>query len=50
MDTLNAIQSKKNRNKSLIFASTDKNKELLAKYKKLSKEIKYLINTINDLK
>ena len=38
----------KNGNKYLIFASTDKNKEVLEKYTKLWDEIKYLIKTIND--
>ena len=37
----------KNGNKYLIFASTDKNKELLTKYIKLWDEIKYLIKKIN---
>ena len=39
MDTLN----KKNRNKYLIFASTDKNKEILTKYTELWDKIKILI-------
>ena len=37
----------KNRNKYLIFASTDKNKEVLEEYAKLWDEIKYLIKIIN---
>ena len=37
----------KNRNKYLIFASTDKSKELLTKCTELQDEIKYLIKTIN---
>ena len=37
----------KNANKYLIFASTDKNKELLTKYTELWNEIKYLIKTMN---
>ena len=37
----------KNGNKYLTFASTDKNKEVLAKYAKLWDEIKYLIKAIN---
>ena len=36
-----------NRNRYLVFASTDKNKEVLAKYTELWGEIKYLIKTIN---
>ena len=36
----------KNRNKYLIFASTDKNKEVLTKYTNFWDEIKYLIKTI----
>ena len=35
-------------NKYLIFASTDKNKEVLEKYKELWDEIKNLIRTISD--
>ena len=38
---------KKNGNKYLTFASTDKNEKVLEKYKKLSDEIKYHIQTIN---
>ena len=37
----------KNGNKYLIFASTDKNKEVLEKHRKLWDEMKYLIKTIN---
>ena len=37
----------KNASKYLIFASTDKNKELLTKYTELWNEIKYLIKTMN---
>ena len=37
----------KNGNKYLVFASTDKNKEVLEKYTKLWDEIKYHIKTIN---
>ena len=37
-----------NRNKSLVFASTDKNKEVLTKYTKLLDEIKNLIKRVND--
>ena len=37
----------KNGNKYLIFASTDKNKEVLTKYTEIGNEIKYLIKTIN---
>ena len=37
----------RNRNKCLTFASTDKNKKVLEKYKKLWDEIKYHIQTIN---
>ena len=36
-----------NGNKYLIFASTDKNKEVLTKYTELSNKIKNLIETIN---
>ena len=36
-----------NGNKYSVFASTDGNKEVLAKYTKLWDEIKYLIKTIN---
>ena len=43
MDTL----KKKNTNKYLILASTDKNKEVLTKYTKIWNEIKHLIKTIN---
>ena len=46
MDTL----KKKNGNKYLNFASTDKNKEVLEKYTKLWDEFKYLIKAINDRK
>ena len=38
----------KNRNKYLIFASTDKNKEVLTKYTKLLNGIKNLIERVND--
>ena len=41
------IRKEKNGNKYFIFASTDKNKELLIKYKKLWNDIKYLTKTIN---
>ena len=37
-----------NGNKYLIFASTDKNKEVLKKYRELWDEIKNLIETINE--
>ena len=37
----------KNGNKYLTFASTDKNKKVLEKYKKLWDEIKHHIKTIN---
>ena len=37
-----------NRNKYLVFASTDGNKLALAKLTKLWDEIKYLIETINE--
>ena len=36
-----------NENKYLVFASTDKNKDVLEKYTKLWDEIEYLIRTIN---
>ena len=36
-----------NENKYLTFASTDRNKKVLEKYKKLWDEIKYHIQTIN---
>ena len=39
-----------NRNKYLIFASTDKNKKVLEKYAKLWDELKYHIQTINASK
>ena len=38
----------KNGNKFLIFASTDKNKEVLTKYTKLSDGTKSLIDKIDD--
>ena len=38
----------KNGNQYLIFASTDKNKEVLKKYTELWDEIKYLIKAINS--
>ena len=41
----NSIE-KKNENKYLIFADTDKNKEVLEKYQKLFDEIKYWIKKI----
>ena len=41
------ILKKKNGNKYLTFASTDKNKEVLNKYTELWDGIKYLIKTIN---
>ena len=44
MDTL----KKKSGNKYLVFASTDKSKEVLEKYTELWDKIKYLIQTIND--
>ena len=37
----------KNGNQYLIFASTDKNREVLKKYTELWDEIKYLIKAIN---
>ena len=37
----------KDENKYLIFASTDKNKEVLEKYTEVLDKIKYLIKTIN---
>ena len=39
---------KKNGNKYLTFADTDKNKEVLGNYKKLWDEINYHVKTIND--
>ena len=48
MDKLNAIPLKKNGNKYLIFASTDKNKDALTKYTELWDEIKSLIDKINE--
>ena len=42
--------AEKNGNKNLIFASADKNKEVLEKYAKLWDEIKYHIKTINGEK
>ena len=46
MDTLNAIEES-NGDKYLIFASTNKNKEVLEKYTELCDEIKNEIETIN---
>ena len=40
----------KNGNKYLTFASTNKNKEVLKKYKELWNGIKYQIKTINGVK
>ena len=40
----------KNGSKYLVFASTDKNKKVLAKYADLRNKIKYLIKTINGEK
>ena len=48
MDKLNAIPLKKNGNKYLIFASTDKNKDALTKYTEVWDEIKSLIDKINE--
>ena len=42
---MNTLKKKKG-NKHLIFASTDKNKEVLKKYTELWDEIKYQIKTI----
>ena len=39
---------RKNRNKYLVFASTDKNKEVLTKYTELWDGIKNLIEKINE--
>ena len=39
-----------NGNKYLLFASTDSNKKVLAKFTKLWDEIKHLIETINESK
>ena len=37
-----------NRNKCLVFASTDKNKEVLTKHTKILDETKNLIKSVND--
>ena len=47
IDKADGSIGEKNGNKYLIFASTDKNKEVLTKYKELWDEIKYLLKTIN---
>ena len=47
IDELNAYIEEKNGSKYLIFASTDKSKEVLKKYTELWNKTKYLIKTIN---
>ena len=50
IDEANGYIEEKNGNKYLIFASTnstDKNKKVLARYKKLWDKIKYQVKTIN---
>ena len=47
IDKEHGYVEEKNRNKYLVFASTDKNKEGLEKYTKLWDETKYLIKKIN---
>ena len=48
IDETNGCIKKKNRNKYLVFASTDKNIKVLKKYKKHWNEIKNLIKTIDN--
>ena len=45
---VNGYMVTKNRTKHLIFASADKNKEVLTKYTKLWHTIATLIETVND--
>ena len=47
IDGVDRYIEKTNGNKYLTFASTDKNKKVLEKYRKLWDEIKYPIQTIN---
>ena len=47
IDKADEYIEEKNANRYLIFASTEKNREVLTKYTKLGDKIKYLIETIN---
>ena len=47
IDKVDIYIEESNKNKYLIFASTDKNKELLRQWTKLQNKIKNLIETIN---
>ena len=48
IDKVDEYIEEKNANRYLIYASTEKIREVLTKYTKLGDKIKYLIETIND--
>ena len=48
IDEADGHSEERNWNKYLIFSSTDNNKELLKKYRKIWDKIKDLTNKIND--